>query len=348
MLSANKHFQVISKKANRWLWGLGFLAIASSCDSEVDPSTPSQGQESSGENAKATPKIPQGTLAPIVKVMLSERHAFEIYDYGTAAGYSETGTYSDSPVQGMTDEDFSDPVNVFAKLAPKEPLPESLLRLSARVAAPKTSIEPDGGTVAETHTPTDQPVVQLITSSAAVPVRQPSSPAAPAANAEQTVVVVPAGRILYSDETTYNGAAGGRCPFTTFSFGSGPLGPFCPASGSNNTVWCAPNLNYASVNASNLSTGSMLATICTDSGTAEFNVRVYRPMGGSQTAGHTSDQPAGTWRQWRIKVQSWCDSVPWYCPWCTPACFSDNPFGAAVDVTWNGATFQFGGYWNPR
>jgi hypothetical protein len=324
--------------------GMGMLVLASSCASAAGPSETSQVHE--GPAASIAP-IPSETLAPLVEIQFSAHHSFEIYDYGNSAAYSETGAYLDSPVRVLNDEDFSDPVNVFAKLAPGEPTPASLLEFSARLATRRATIDADAGP-AETTAPA-QPGTQLVMSFDAVPEREPlSSSSAPAAShVVQTVVVVPSKKLQLADDGQ-SGAAGGNCPFAFFQSVSGPLGPFCPPSGSASQVWCYQNLNNIGADASYAATSSALVSMCVDAGQALLNVRVYQPL-GTQKIVHSYNQAAGTWRQWRVMRQCRCDSKPWWCPICTPACFCDIDFGIGFDVPPipNDGRVHVGGYWNP-
>ena len=331
--------------------GLGLLVLASSCSSPADPVETSQDRE----NPAASDATPASeTLAPLVKILYSEQHSFNIYDYGSSAAYSETGTYLDSPVQVLSDDDYRDPVRVFSKLAPEEPIPASLLEFSARLSAAKaTTYEPDGGAPREAAS--EQAGIQLTTNlPAAAESKQLSALPRAATNNGQTVIVVPSKKLqstknlLVADENRNGGSAGGNCPFSLFQGVSGPLGPFCPSTGSANQVWCYQDLNGISGDGSNAATSTALVTLCANVGQAQLNVRYYQPLGTLKVA-HSYNQPAGTWTQWRVTKQCWCDSVPWYCfGLCTPACFCDL-FGIGFDVPSipGGGSAQIGGYWNP-
>jgi hypothetical protein len=141
------------------------------------------------------------------------------------------------------------------------------------------------------------------------------------------------------------GGSPGRCPFDpTFPIASGPLGPFCPTSGTY--VWCQKNQNGWFFDGNSLSghgrTRSALETACSNVGQTIMSVKVH--VAGDPASIVSQDTffiPAGFWRQWKVGMG--CSQSCWYCP---SRC--ENLTVQLLTKGTNLATdnFQVGGLWN--
>jgi hypothetical protein len=280
----------------------------------------------------------------LARVRLGSERALEIFEMQEGAlGYSEVGTSRQlgqaSPLNTLTDDDYSDPVKVVQKLAPGEAIPARLQEYAARKAAPVG--QPGRGKIK----------VAAGKSEASAPFRgklDVTRSGGTAASTQAKEVEVVAQGLTNTDS---HGNVGNNCPFSFFQAVSGPLGQFCPSSG--NVRWCEANVIGGEVltfDALPHRTKDSLATMCVDANGPNGELPQMRVMLGNPPASagpafeQSFFQPAGTFRQWKSTMGCRCDCCGSCCLFCGRLC--DN-WSVKYEFWSHGGNLQSGGNWNP-
>jgi hypothetical protein len=167
----------------------------------------------------------------LARVALAPDHAFEIYGAGKNFIVSETGLYGSKP-SPLTEADRDlGPAELYAKVAPGQPLPRRLSAYLGDLAQGKT-------------------------------------PALAERRTDQAVAKIQAA--LFEDYSQNGWGPAGRCPFDWFKNQRSFYGSFCPLNVGARDKWCLPDQFQAIRDWSDVMLWESTATVCVDGGVSPF------------------------------------------------------------------------------